>query len=1119
MSIDPLVENAVNRVRKELITRTDAISTSITNLPTLIPPDITKELTLVAGEDLLADTLVKLDADGKVRRASNILAQGDDLFKERNFYPVLAFRTNANNKTVVIYSHRTDVSLLAYSIFDNNLNFLTSGKINLPTLTGLVANSIISAHKLAGANNTVGLAYSLGNTGVRFFSVDFNDSTNAITVNAGVTILSSAATHEFCVTSDNSNRFILLAKTNSTSVRVATFSNVAAQLGTTQVISTSNGYATGLAAIAYDSVSDACYAIVSTSTAGETRALKVTWQTDAYKLSGSVVLLTGNIDGDNNQQVREAVIFDNKIFTIFNNGTNNLNLVAVNISGGTINATAQILNNVIPTASGFNLALGRRLITTNNKLYVIDKLGNTLIEIVSSVGAIAKQVVGKLKTNFAKRIAPVNSTTVFANGFAVNHGTNVLYIDFTHIPISSSILGNFAECSLSLVKDITALYSQNAFEPLGFIKLDVLNNANALVELTKNFIGVLQARTNAGKTIGNRDRDGSLVISSTQNLIPITTNNQEFLGLAESTLSANASVGLRPNGKVYPLNEPEISFLTNHITGSGPINNVFSCETLGGKIFSIQAINDFGSESRFSYTDKDGNVLASGGLNSLISQIQFGVGSNAAVCFKKVPNKNLLGIVCKTSGTGAWRNFVLVEIDEAALTLRMIGNVGITHTGEGPVSLTFDTSRELFIAATKGSSGENPKIGTFNLLGARVGTEQVLTGFNGGASGLNEFIHIEYDLANDCAYVIATQNNSVNSPIACKLTYQTDAYKLSGSNVNITLTGLVNNFGSSYRALGSSVLVKNKLFFNRKVSGADRILGIDVTGGTISTTGIVITLPTPNTLVGETVSSIFATANRVYFPIINSDADILGCLYEIDPDFGSINLIKLNPNEFINTSLPSLMIHKLNNNKFLVCYSQGAAAAPLGLQIKQGIYSLASLITHLDSKYIGKCRNNCVAHMQASVDLAGVITGRDNLERSPAAVFKGEIVLNDLYSLQPKINTSNLKAKCFSGFSGSGSTDTTTLNIPNSKGGIIDHIILGTSSGGTYQLYNTKITKDGNPESFTAYGSAVSGQSTTSYFGNLNLIPIGEEFKNSITLKINLSGASVPYSILYREEE
>ena len=1117
MSIDPLVENAVNRVRKELITRTDAISTSITNLSTLIPPDITKELTLVAGEDLLADTLVKLDADGKVRRASNILAQGDDLFKERNFYPILAFRTNANNKTVVIYSHRSDVSKLTYSIFDSNLNFLDSGRVDLPTLTGLVAGSIVAAHKLAGANNTVGLAYSLGTTGVRFFSIDFNDSTNAITVNAGVTILVSAAQHQFCVTSDNSNRFILLAKTDSTSIRVATFSNVAAQLGSTQSISTTSGYSSGVAVIAYDSVSDACYGLVTTGSL-QLRAVKLTWQTDAYKISGSVVLITGSIQ-DNNQPNRQAVIFDNKIITQVSDGTDHTILIAINISGGTINATAQILSQVIPTNSGFITSFNNRLITLNNKLYLVDKRSNTLIEIVSSVGAISKQVAGRLRTNFSKRIVPISSATVLASGFAVQHGTDVLFVDFTHIPISSSITGNYAENSLSLVKDVNSLISQTTFETLGFIKLDVLNNANALVELTKNFIGVLQNRTNTGKTIGNRDRDGSLVISSTQNLIPITNNSQEFLGLAESTLSANGSVGLRPNGKVYPLNEPEISFLTNHITGSGLANNVFSCETLGGKIFSIQAVSNFTAESCFSYTDKDGNVLASGGLNSLISQIQFGVGSNAAVCFKKVPNKNLFGVVCKTASTGTWRVFVLIELDEVALSLRMIGNEYIINTGEGPVSLTFDISRELFIAATKGGSTDNPKIGTFNLLGVRVGTEQVLTGFNSGSNGVNEFIHLEYDSVNDCAYVIATHNNSNVSPKACKLTYQTDAYKISGSNVDITLTGLTNNFSSGHIAFASSVLVKNKLLFKRGSSGADRILGIDVTGGTISTAGIIFTLPTPNTLANESVSGIFATTNRAYFPVINTDANILGCIYEIDPDTNSVSLIRLNPNEFPNTSNPCLMIHRLNNNKFLVGYSQGAASAPLGLQIRQGIYSLSSLITHLDSKYIGKSKNNCMAHMQASVDLAGVITGRDNLERSPAAIFKGEIVLNDLYSLQPKINTSNLKAKCFSGTSGSGSTDTTTLNISNSKGGIIDHIILGTSSGGTYQLYNTKITKDGNPESFTAYGSAVSGQSTTSHFGNLNLIPIGEEFKNSITLKINLSGASVAYSILYREEE
>jgi hypothetical protein len=212
------------------------------------------------------------------------------------------------------------------------------------------------------------------------------------------------------------------------------------------------------------------------------------------------------------------------------------------------------------------------------------------------------------------------------------------------------------------------------------------------------------------------------------------------------------------------------------------------------------------------------------------------------------------------------------------------------------------------------------------------------------------------------------------------------------------------------------------------------------------------------------------------------------------------------------------MIHKLNNDKFLVCYSQGAAAAPLGLQIKQGIYSLSNLVTHLDSKYIGKARNNYPAKSLALLDLAGVLTNRDNVERSPAAIFKSEIVLNEFSSLQSKINTANLKAKCFSGTGGSGSTDFITLNLANSKGGIIDYLILG-AVGSVYQLNNIKITKDGNPESFTSYGSAVSGQSTTSYQGNLNLIPIGEEFKNSITLKINLSGASVPYSVIYREEE
>ena len=65
MSIDPLVENAVNRVRKELITRTDNITTAIANNTSGV-----SDLDLVAGENLTVGDPVFLGTDGKAYKTT-----------------------------------------------------------------------------------------------------------------------------------------------------------------------------------------------------------------------------------------------------------------------------------------------------------------------------------------------------------------------------------------------------------------------------------------------------------------------------------------------------------------------------------------------------------------------------------------------------------------------------------------------------------------------------------------------------------------------------------------------------------------------------------------------------------------------------------------------------------------------------------------------------------------------------------------------------------------------------------------------------------------------------------------------------------------------------------------
>lgn len=1135
MSIDPLVENAVNRVRKELITRTDAISTSITNLPTLIPSDITKELTLVAGEDLIANQLVRLDSDGKVRRANNILAQADELPLSVNAFPLLCFKTQANNKIVVIYQDYSGSTAvrrdLFCSIYDSNLNLLTKANIPLPVQRG--SGEAFSAIKSLGANNSVGISYSLGASGgVRFFSFVVNDSTNAITINSGVTITINASTHDHCVTSDSTGRYILVTASSSTSVAVATFDSNATQLGTTQTITTvRSGITTGVCAVAFDSASTAAYFIVS-SASNTAKAIKLTYQTDAYKISGSQVTLTGSINNSYLQDNRWAVIYNNKIFTEYSQGSGQFSLVAVDITGGTIGTTAQILQNIVPYVNGLALARGREPFIASNKLYFIDKTSNALIEIVSSVGSISTNVLGKVSTAYAKSIYMVDSTTVYASAQVFNLGTDLVFLDYVNIPWDTNITNNMgSECLITVFRNINDLTSKQHYEPIGYTRAITANNANATIDLLPEVAGVLQTKANSGKIVGTFEADGSVVLSATQSILPIKEKSQNsYLVRANANLAANSLVTLKENGAAYSTAIPESTALVTGFSVDGA-RLIFCFQLKSGNIFSLHQDNNFNNNNQllFSITNETGNLLIRGLFAYTFST------STYAYAFVNATGTNLFGMMAKANGATGTRQFALFNVNEARLQpfqsgnatspIEQIGSVtSFIQTLDGPVSITYDPTRSLFIGVARGQgSSENPRVSTFNLSGVQVGTEQTISGFT-GANNLNEVLGLEYDSLSDACYLVANGGASTSNLYVAKLTYQTDAFKLSGSVTTVTTPSGFASGGAYAVGYPSSTIVNQMIFCKRTSTNTDKVFAVSVAGGTINTTGFTLGTPNPT---GMSVSAygayLCSTGKEVLLPFHSTPTG--AGFFRICPVSLAVSVSPLNREFYPETSHPNII--KLANGKYILGFSSGATGGVTGRNLKLEIYTEDALlapfnIPNIDyankNKIIGVANSTTVAKNTALVRLDGVVNKEDNIGKRFASVSKQKVYLNDFLTLNKKIDYSRLRMKTSTGTTLSGGVDTTVLNIYGSRGGVVEYLVLNTSGSGAGQINNFKVTVDGNLEQTINTNTAMSTQATTSYYGNANVFPINLEFSDSITLKVQCNQSSIPYTLVYREE-
>jgi hypothetical protein len=1135
MSIDPLVDNAVNRVRKELITRTDAISTSITNLPTLIPSDITRELTLVAGEDLTANIPVRLDSDGKVRRSNTIIAQGEELPLHSEFYPIIAFKTQSNNKIVVVYQSRnnsTSRRRLFYSVFDSNLNIIYRSPINPPV--ALTVGESFSVAKSLGANNTVGIASRVSGSGVRFFSFTVDDTTNLVTVNAGASISINANAHQHSVCSDSTGRFILAIASDATSVSVATFSSNAVQSGTTQSIATvRSGVSAGVCSVAFDSASSAAYLIVS-SASNTAKCIKLTYQTDSYAISGSQVTLTGSVNHNYEQDNRWATVFDNKVFTEYSQGSGQFSLVAVDITGGTINATAQILQSIVPFINGFDLTYrGRVPFVANNKFYFIDKTSNNLVEIVSSVGSIRTSVAGKISTACAKTIYTVESATVYAAARVFNLGSELILIDNVQHPYNSSITNNMpVEILLSTFKNITDVTTKQNYNTLGTTNATAIANANIAVSLSPENMGILQTRTNTGKVIGSSDVDGSIIISSTQSLLPLKTKRSDaYLARAATTLRANSLAVLEENGMICSAFSPKSTALVSNFTNDGA-SLVFSFRLNSGNIFSLSHDGSFNGTNQmvFSVTNPTGDRLASG-----LFAYTFHT-SNPAYAFKNATGTNLFGMMAKANGAAGTREFALFSVNEARLQpfqsgnatspIEQIGSVtSFIQTEDGPVSITYDPTRSLFIGVARGRGDtENPRVSTFNLSGVRVGTEQTISGFT-GANNLNQVLGLEYDSLSDACYLIANGGASTANLYVAKLTYQTDAFKLSGSVTTVTTPSGFASGGQYAVGYPSSTILNQMIFCKRTSSNANKVFAVSVAGGTINTTGFTLEIPSlPGLSIAVYGSYLCSTGNELLLPF-SSDTIKTG-FFRICPSSLSVTIYIYDVAVY-SEQRPTTIV-KLSNNDYLLGYSSGAVSGVTGRALRLDLFDEESLLAPYNIpginypnkvKAIGRVESLTSAKGMASIKLFGDLSEENNLSRRFASVRRQKVYLNDNLTLNKKVNYNRLRVKSVAGTTVSSGASTTLLNLFGSRGGIIDYVIFSTpSGGGSNSVTDFRVIADGDLEYVILGGSAMTTQSSTSYLGNANVFPLNIEFTDSINLRAICGASSISFTVFYREE-
>lgn len=160
MSIDPLVENAVNRVRKELITRTDNLTTAINNNTSGV-----SDLDLIAGENLTVGDPVSLGIDGKAYKSIGLL-------NNSNIASPLPLATTTKYLLDTVASK---IIALGVNTADNNKLYtsvgtistggtLSWGAVNTHTMADAIGQSGVYWDAVRQSNNQLFLAYNRGDS-------------------------------------------------------------------------------------------------------------------------------------------------------------------------------------------------------------------------------------------------------------------------------------------------------------------------------------------------------------------------------------------------------------------------------------------------------------------------------------------------------------------------------------------------------------------------------------------------------------------------------------------------------------------------------------------------------------------------------------------------------------------------------------------------------------------------------------------------------------------------------------------------------------------------------------------------------------------------------------------
>ncbi len=232
MSIDPLVENAVNRVRKELIIRTDSISAAIANNTSGV-----SDLDLIAGENLTVGDPVSLGIDGKAYKSIGLL-------NNPNVPTPLPLATSTRYLLDTVASK---IIALGVSSLDNDKLYTAVGMVSA---SGALTWGVVTTHTMADAigqagvvwdavrqsNNQLFLAYNRGGT-LRTRIVEYSGITTTVGTEVSTTATNTTSGgHLINLVADSTGRVLVAWFRNSSTFTLwgarATVSGTTITLGT-----------------------------------------------------------------------------------------------------------------------------------------------------------------------------------------------------------------------------------------------------------------------------------------------------------------------------------------------------------------------------------------------------------------------------------------------------------------------------------------------------------------------------------------------------------------------------------------------------------------------------------------------------------------------------------------------------------------------------------------------------------------------------------------------------------------------------------------------------------------------------------------------------------------------